>query len=60
MTEPAQSKTRTCAGCGIEFEPTRYWQRFHSQECRYKFHIEEARRAREAWRKEHHGDLPSL
>ena len=26
-----------CDGCGVEFEPNRSWQRFHSKQCQQKW-----------------------
>jgi len=26
-----------CEGCGVEFSPNRWWQRFHNKQCQQKW-----------------------
>jgi predicted nucleic acid-binding Zn ribbon protein len=41
---------RHCDYCGVEFEPIRFDQRFHSRECHDQYFMRERRLALQAWR----------
>ena len=36
----SESETRVCAGCGIDFVPSRFWQRQCSPRCRQRTYLE--------------------
>lgn len=50
MARGLKLETRECLKCGKKYEPHRRRQRFDKDECRIKWHTEEDRRAREAYK----------
>ena len=47
---PEIREIRECYGCGREYTPTKYWQRFHNHACQRAFHNEQQRQMRQFWR----------
>src|SRR5258708_3932393 len=37
MDRQGKEQRMKCERCGIEFEPNRWWQRFHSKRCQQKW-----------------------